>query len=73
MNTTTPENGQNGARRPPALGDVEIRRDGPKTWALQRNGETLARGLDFATVTAIIRGELAIEDLQQEANGPIED
>ena len=60
-------------KAPPVLGDVTIARDGRNTWQVQRNGETLARGLDFATVTAIIRGELAIEDLQQEANGPIED
>lgn len=47
------------------LGNVEIQCVDERQWRVQRNGATVAGGLTFAQVLQIVRGELAIDSLQQ--------
>lgn len=54
---------------PPALGNVEIQRVNGKEWRVQRDGETVASGLSFKQVLSVIRGELPINELQNNEQG----
>lgn len=50
-------------KRPPKLGDVELVKTPDGTWKLQRNGATVASGLHFQQVLAVVRGEVDINTL----------
>lgn len=54
---------------PPALGDIELVRKGDETWRVDRGGVTVVDGLAFAQVLQIVRGELAIDQLQGRKKG----
>lgn len=56
-------------KTPPKLGNVEIQRVNGRGWRVQRNGATVASGLSFAQVTAIVRGEVKIDALEGRQTG----
>lgn len=52
---------------PPKLGGVELVRAGDGSYTVKRDGETVASGVAFADVTAVIRGELALDALEDKS------
>ena len=56
-------------QRPPQLGNVTIARDTAETWRVLCDGTPVASDLDFATVTAVIRGAITIDELTTSYTG----